>query len=102
MGVITAPESVAFAYVEQNIGSNYKVSRVAVENGNVRVTFDGYFRGKCPTCGRQIEQKVESVFSIIIRKKDFKIVEKPNLRELKKKVVKAGLGFLLGQREVKA
>jgi hypothetical protein len=97
MGIISAPESMAFAYVEQKIGSNYKVSRVVVENGNVRVTFDGYFRGKCPTCGRQIEQKVESVFSVVVRKKDFKIVEKPNLKELKNKVVKAGLGFLLGQ-----
>jgi hypothetical protein len=95
MTIYTTPESVAFAYVEQNIGSNYKVSRVAVENGNIRVTFDGFFRGKCPTCGRQIEQKVESVFSLVIRKKDFKIVEKPNLKELKSRVVKAGLGFLL-------
>ena len=95
MTIYTTPESVAFAYVEQNIGSNYKVSRVAVENGNIRVTFDGFFRGRCPTCGRQIEQKVESVFSLVIRKKDFKIVEKPNLKELKSRVVKAGLGFLL-------
>ena len=97
MAIVTTPESVAFAYVEQNIGPNYKVSRVAVENGNVRVTFDGYFRGKCPTCGRQIEQKVESVFSVVIRKKDLKIVERPNLKELKNNVVKAGLGFLLGE-----
>jgi hypothetical protein len=97
MGIVTSPESVAFAYVEQNVGPNYKVSRVSVENENVRVTFDGYFRGKCPTCGRQIEERVESVFSVVIRKKDFKIVEKPNLKELKIKVVKAGLGFLLGE-----
>jgi len=97
MGIVTTPESVAFAYVEQNIGPNYKISRVAVEGGNVRVTFDGYFQGKCPTCGRQIEQKVESVFSVVIRKKDYKILEKPNLKELKNKVVKAGLGFLLGE-----
>lgn len=96
MGIITTPESVAFAYIEQNVGPNYRVSRVEVENGNVRVTFDGFFRGKCPTCGRPIEQKVESVFSVVIRKKDFKIVEKPNMNELKNKVVKAGLGFLLG------
>ena len=95
MTIYTTPESVAFAYVEQNIGSNYKVSRVAVEKGNIRVTFDGFFRGKCPTCGRQIEQKVESVFSLVIRKKDFKIVEKPNLKELRSRVVKAGLWFLL-------
>jgi hypothetical protein len=95
MSIVTTPESVAFAYVEQNIGSNYTVSRVAVEDGNVRVTFDGYFRGKCPTCGRQIEQKVESVFSVVIRKKDYKIIQKPNLKELKEKVLKAGLSFLL-------
>lgn len=96
MDIATTPEAVAFAYVEQNIGSNYKVSNVRVENGNIRVTFDGFFRGKCPTCGHQIEQKVESVFSLAIRKKDFKIIEKPNLKELKNRVVKAGLGFLLG------
>jgi hypothetical protein len=96
MGIITTPESVAFAYVEQNVGPNYKVSRVEIENGNVRVTFDGFFRGKCPTCGHAIEQKVESVFSVVIRKKDLKIVEKPNMKELKNKVVKAGLSFLLG------
>jgi hypothetical protein len=89
------PERVAFSYVEQNLGPNYQISNVTVEKGNVRVTFDGFFRGKCPTCGHQIEQKVEKVFSVVVRKKDFKVVEKPDLSELKKKVVKAGLGFLL-------
>jgi hypothetical protein len=89
------PESVAFAYVKQNVGENYQISNVSSEGGNVRVTFDGFFRGKCPTCGHQFEQKVEGAFSVVIRKKDFKVVGKPNLKELKKKVVKSGLGFLL-------
>lgn len=91
----TTPERIAFSYVEQNVGPNYQISGVEVQNYNVRVTFDGFFCGKCPTCGHQIEQKVESVFSVLVRKKDLKIVEKPDLRELKTKVVKAGLGFLL-------
>jgi hypothetical protein len=91
----TTPEEVAFSYVEQNIGPNYQISSVAIEKGNVRVTFDGIFRGKCPTCGHHVEQKVEKVFSVVVRKKDLKIVEKPDLGELKDKVVKAGLGFLL-------
>jgi len=89
------PESVAFAYVKRIVGENYRISNVVSEDGNVKVTFDGFFHGKCPTCGHQIEQKVEGVFSVVVRKKDFKIVGKPNLKELKKKVVKAGLGFLL-------
>nr|MDO8099563.1 hypothetical protein [Candidatus Njordarchaeota archaeon] len=89
------PESVAFAYVKQNVGENYRISNVVSEDGNVRVTFDGLFHGKCPTCGHQIEQKVDGVFSVVVRKKDLKIVGKPNLKGLKRKVVKAGLGFLL-------
>jgi uncharacterized C2H2 Zn-finger protein len=89
------PESAAFTYVKQNVGENYRISNVVSENGNVRVTFDGFFQGKCPTCGRQIEQKVEDVLSVVIRKNDYKVVGKPDLKQLKKKVLKAGLGFLL-------
>jgi hypothetical protein len=91
------PERAAFEYVKGNIGPNYRVSNITNENGNVRVTFDGFFRGKCPTCGRQIEQKVEAVFSVVVREKDLKIVGKPDLKEIKRKVVEAGLGFLLGK-----
>ena len=91
----TTPETIAFTYVEQNIGPNYRISEVTAEKNNIRVTFDGFFTGKCPTCGRQIEQRVEKVFSVLVRKKDFMIIEKPNLNELKDKVVRAGLAFLL-------